>query len=304
VFNSRSDSSSYCEDRVVDNRVCLLGLDKLYRDAMKLHESSELLECARRVADALHASPAQVPVEGYYSESPKLTEYFLLMRTLQQIGEDAVSAVNSLGEFTRLREVTSSPVFGQPQYNGKLLAVGRDALSKALMNTFPEWTVKRLTDAAYASAIEMDDISLVGLAARICDPVVLTATRESVVLYAEVMAYAAAMPPKPRYIWKVEPDLSTQATRFVDTFNQLFGEELWPPTPEYAGYYWYAYKDNDILGRCVRLGYDDRGPQIRHYHWAICSGQYGPYAVDDFWKPELWTTQRYRSTPGRQRDAF
>src|SRR5262249_40284683 len=155
---------------------------------------------------------------------------------------------------------------------------------------FPEWTVKRLTDAAYANAIEMDDISLVGLAARICDAVVLTATRESVVLYAELWCTGPAEPPEPRYIWKVDQHLSTHASRFVDTFNGLFGEELWPPTPEYAGYFWRACKDNDILGRCVRLGSDDSGSQIRHYHWAICSGQYGPYAVDDFWKSEVWTT--------------
>jgi hypothetical protein len=282
----------------------LLGLDKRYRDAMKRHERYELLECARRVAEALHAPPADVPIEGYYGENPELTEYFLLMRALQEIGEGAISAVSSLREFTRLREVTSAPLFGKPQYNGKLFAVGRDALSKALLDTFPEWTVKRLTDAAYASAMEMDDISLVGLAARIQDPVVLTATRESVVLYAEVMLGCAAAPPEPRYIWKVDHDLAAQTSRFVDAFNALFGEELAPPAPKYAAYFWDAYTDNDIFGRCVRIGCDDRVPPIRHYHWAICRGKYGPYAVDDFWKSEVWTTERYRSTARRQRDPL
>jgi hypothetical protein len=47
---------------VVDNRVFLLGLDKLYRDAMKQHERGDLLRCARRVAQALHAAPADAPV--------------------------------------------------------------------------------------------------------------------------------------------------------------------------------------------------------------------------------------------------
>jgi len=299
VFNSQFQSSTETEDRVVDNRVLLLGLDKLYRDAMKQHERTELLGCARRVAEALHAAPADVPIEGYYNENPELTEYFLLMRALQQIGEGAISAVSSLREFARLREVTAAPLFGQAQYNGKLFAVGRDALSKALLDAFPEWTVKGLTDAAYASAIEMDDISLVGLAARIHDPVVLTATRESVVLYAEVMIGSAAAPPEPRYIWQVDEDLAAQASRFVDAYNALFGEELWSPAPEHAAYFWHAYTDNDILGRCVRIGCDDRVSPIRHYHWAVCRGKYGPYAVDDFWKPELWTTQRYRSTARR-----
>ena len=38
------------EQRIVDDRVFLLGLDKFYRDAMKRHERGELLESARRVA--------------------------------------------------------------------------------------------------------------------------------------------------------------------------------------------------------------------------------------------------------------
>ncbi len=33
--------------RLIDNRVCLLGLDWMYREAMKRHEKGELLECAR-----------------------------------------------------------------------------------------------------------------------------------------------------------------------------------------------------------------------------------------------------------------
>ena len=47
---------------VVDNRVMLLGLGELYRTAMKEHERTELLVCARRVSTALHQAPADVPV--------------------------------------------------------------------------------------------------------------------------------------------------------------------------------------------------------------------------------------------------
>ncbi len=58
----------------------MLGLDYLYRDAMKSHEVGELLPCARRVAQALEVLPGDVPVEGYYTESPELTEYFCLAK--------------------------------------------------------------------------------------------------------------------------------------------------------------------------------------------------------------------------------
>ena len=69
-------------------------------------------------------------------------------------------------------------MYGRPEDEGKLLPVGRDALSQALLETFPEWTVARITVAAFEIAQKTDDFSLVGLAARIRDPVVLAAVRE------------------------------------------------------------------------------------------------------------------------------
>lgn len=67
-------------ERIVDNRVFLLGLDQLYRERMKRHESTELLTCARAVAVKLNVPPADVPIEGYYTETKDLTEYFRLTR--------------------------------------------------------------------------------------------------------------------------------------------------------------------------------------------------------------------------------
>jgi hypothetical protein len=49
----------------VDNRTFLLGLDELYRSAMKAREGTELLGCAEQVVNALGVVPAEVPVEGY-----------------------------------------------------------------------------------------------------------------------------------------------------------------------------------------------------------------------------------------------
>jgi hypothetical protein len=249
--------------------------------------------CARRVAETLRVAPADVPVEGYYAEDERLTEYFLLVRALQDVGEGKKNSVDSLSEFQRLRDVTSAPLYGRPQYEGRLLP--RDALSQALIDTFPNWTAPSLTAAAYNIALELDEISLVGLAARIKDAVVLTALRESVVLYAEVIVGAALHPPRPEYVWEVDKDLARQAGRFIDTFNTLFGERLPPPDPAQAELYWHAYDDNEIHGRCVRLGYDNTSLPIRNYHWAIRRAADGGFAVQEFWNPELWTTTRYRS---------
>jgi len=284
------------ERRVVDNRVLLLGLDMLYRAAMQPHERGELLACARRVSDVLHAMRANVPVEGYYAEDEQLTEYYLLVRALQDFDEGATPSVAPLLELQRLRDVTSAPLYGRAQYAGKLLPAGRDALSQALLDTFPEWTVAGLTKAACNIAREADEISLVGLAARVQDPVLLTAARESVVLYADRVIGAAFPPPRPQYEWKVDEDLAQHAKRFVDTFNALFGEELPPPDPAHAERYWEAYEANQIFGRCVRLGYDDGALPLRHYHWAICSSARGELMVQEFWSPEIWSTSRFRST--------
>src|SRR5690349_8990226 len=67
------------ERRVVNNRVFLLGLDELYREAMKRHERDELRRCARETASSLSVDPADVPIEGYYSEDERLTEYFRIV---------------------------------------------------------------------------------------------------------------------------------------------------------------------------------------------------------------------------------
>jgi len=262
---------------------------------MKRHESGELLECARRVAQALNAGPADVPVDGYYAEDERLTEYFRLVRGLQEVGESAASSVDSLEEFQRLRDVVSAPLYGRPRYNGKLLPAGVDALSQALSNGFPDWTVAGLTTAAYKAAREADEFSLVGLAARARDPVALAALRDSVVLYAEIVDGAALQLLQPQYVWKVDEHLVRHARRFIDAFNSLFGEQLPPPDPEQAEDYWLAYDDNEILGRCVRLGFDDSISPTRHYHWAIYQNAEQEFQVQEFWNAEVWTTTRYRS---------
>lgn len=284
------------EHRIIDNRTFLLGLDNLYREAMKEQERGELLHCARQVASALKVAPANVPIEGYYAENPELTEYFQLVRALQDVSNERTPAVAALPEFQRLSDVMSAPLYGKPGQSENLLPAGQDALWQALSNTRSEWwSVQHLTEAACKAAEKMDDFSLVGLAARIQDAVVLTALRESVVLYAAVAAAAGAAPPPPKYIWEVDPELAEQARRFIDTFNKLFGEYLPPPKPAHAEDYWHACNHNQILGRCVRIGYNDTVRPVLQYHWAICWGNDGALTVQEFWHPEVWTTERYWS---------
>jgi len=173
-------------------------------------------------------------------------------------------------------------------------------LAQAMFDTSPtDWTVDTLVTKARAAAQTGDDYSLVGLAARAQDAVVLAALRESVVLYAERLMGAAGPPQTPEYVWEVDEDLSAQARRFVETFNALFDNELPAPEPTSVFIYFHAGKGNEILGRCARIGIDQPAPPQRHYHWAICREANGEYAVQEFWNSEVWTTGRYRSSIGR-----
>ncbi|MFH5803117.1 hypothetical protein [Alienimonas sp. DA493] len=286
------------ETHVVDDRTFLLGLDELYRRAMKPHERGELLDAARETAAALSVAPATGPVEGYYAEDEALTEYFQLVRALQDVSAGREPEVAGLPGYRRLREVTGSPLFGPSTQTGDLLPAGKDPLSRALGKTFPDdWAVETLTAAAYAeAAADEDDCSLVALAALARDAVPLAALRETAVLYAAVMAGGSPLvEQQPEYIWSVDETICERAARFVATFNTLFDERLPAPVPEHAERYGSAAKPGRLLGRCVRIGLDDRTDPPRQYHWALRLGA-GGLEVHAFWDEELWTTERYRET--------
>ena len=278
--------------RIVTNQVFLLGLDELYRTAMKSHESSELLECARNVASTLSVGPMDVPIEGYYTESPELTEYFQLVRSLQDQPKDRETELADSESYSRLIAVTSSPLFGIRTPSDSLLPSGTDPLTVALSDTFPNWNIETLTNAAYAIATRSDDFSLVALAALSKDPVVLTALRESVVLYA--MALAGAAWSEPEYVWEVDLEIEKRSKRFVETFNQLFNKSIPIPSSDNTEIFWNAYDYSKIIGRCVRIGFDDSVTPVKHYHWAVDRTETYEHKTTDFWDHEIWTTQRYR----------
>ena len=280
------------EVRVVDNRVFLLGLDELYRSAIKPHERGELLDAATKVADDLSLAPADVPVEGYYSEDETLTLYFRLMRALQGEHESRVSEVKHDRELQRLRDVTESPIYGVPEDSPCLIRRSRDALYDALEAVTDDWTVDAITAAACQSANASDEYSRVALAALARDPVVLAALRESVVL--NMLLYALGMPPEYRLEWKVDTVLERRAERFVDTFNRLFGESLPRPCRENVKAYWDACDLDEVAGRCTCIAFDDSKRRVRYYHWAIDRDSRGKLLVSDFWDKKLWTTERYR----------
>ncbi len=285
-------------DHIVDNRVFLLGLDELYRTAIKPHERGELLECARAVARTLNVAPANVPIEGYYTENAELTEYFKLVRALQAEGKSSIGRVERMREFRRLLEVLSSPIYGRAMDVGLLLPIGHDPLRQALADEWPRWSLNGLIDRAYQVSVETGDYSLVGLAVLSRDPVVVAGLRESVVLYSGRSRGADMRPPIPRFIWQVDDVLAQRAARFVAAFNTLFDADLPTPIPDNAEEFFSAAKPAAIIGRCVCIGTTDP-PAIQYYHWAIFSRD-GELSVEDFWHDQLWTTEHYRIESARR----
>jgi len=287
------------EKHVVTDRVLVLGLDGVYRADVKKHESSTLLSCARTVARALGVDPDKGPIEGYYVESEQLSEYFQLARALQGIGVGRRSEVERIPAFVRLLKVFSSRIYGyEPVHNG-VLPAGHDSLSEALRQSVGHWEMGALLRASKRAAIENDDYSIVGLASRLDDAVCATAVRETVVLYAEIVLTGDSLDKllqEPEYEWKVSEEMAKQANRFIDEYNSLFDSRLPAAKPENAKIFYDSYSENELEGRCVRIGIDILSEPTRFYHWKVDRSENGELMASDFWSEELWTTERYRQS--------
>jgi hypothetical protein len=278
------------EERVVDDRIFLLGLDELYRTGIKPHERTALLVAAREVATALGVTPSDVPTEGYYGQDDQLREYFRLMRGLQGVDASARPRVASLRDFQRLSQVAASPLFGEAAFSGRLFPVGRDPLTQAI-ESIGQWTAAEVIETANRIVVGSEDYSLVGLACLTRDPVTITAVREAVAWYPAAVTMGVGT--LPVYTWRVSPAVAKRAARFVATFNPLFSEEIPEPTAENADYFGAAaFKQGNISGRCVRLGQSPA--PVKHYHWAIFTGADKQLALHEFWHDEVWNTDRYR----------
>lgn len=281
--------------RTLDNRALLIALDNLYREQMKTYEEDVLLPASRQLVKQLELPIAQVPIEGYYHESAELTEYFLTMRALQACARQHAQVISHMPAYQLLAQISGSPIFGCEAKMG-FFPQRLDAIFCALEQTsVAAWSVDVITAKAHTIATAQDDFSLVGLAAFIADAVVLTAVRESTVLYAAVaLASAASKPAKIVYQWQVDPALQARVNRFIQEFNRLTQGAIKAAEPANIEYFYHAFSDNELLGRCVCIGKNDSQQPVMYCHWAINHSN-GQLKVDEFWSDELWTSERYQS---------
>lgn len=281
--------------KLVDNRVFLLGLDYLYREQMKIFEQEILLPAVSELIHTLKTPVLELPIEGYYYETEKLTEYFLKVRSLQKNTREHADLVKTTAAYQLLSTIFSSSIYGFKQAQG-FFPQSLDSLYFALTSTpVSTWSISSLVAAAQTISLANHDISLVGLAASIGDSVVLTALRESVALYAAVAAGCALgkEPPIVQYVWQVDEQLQDRANQFIEIFNLLTNSQLPLAQAHQAKIFYTAYEQNNIFQRCIYLGFNDSKLPMEYYHWAI-GYENGQPISKDFWSKEVWTTEKYQ----------
>jgi hypothetical protein len=275
---------------VVDDRAFVIGLSELFRQEMKSYEVGHLLPLAETACIDLDLSPANVTVEGYYTESDELERFFQLIRALQDIEVHKVSDGTTKTAIFRLREVLTSPAMGRVESNDILLPRTTSPFGEALQ-ILSNWSIDGLCQEA-KKLVRKDDSGLVAVAAAAGDPVCLCAARESMALVADVEL--AEMQP-PEFTWGVSKGVAEVAVRFVSCLANATGIILPEPISTFSHLYGQAARDAELIGRCVLIG-ELFGNPYPYYHWYIDS-QNGQLRVKDFWSSSIWTTGRLRNIP-------
>lgn len=268
----------------INDRQFVLGLDDLFREHMKAFEVSTLLPLARRIDRGVGGPIPDVPVEGYYTESNELREYFTIVRKLQNTEAGKVPA-DALADLSTLSRVLSSRAFGRIQQTTAALPLLSNPLNAALLRV-PEWTIDNLMSASIA-ALQDSDACLVSVAIQTADPVCVCATRETLAL--ELLLAAGLTS---RATWGVSPAVAQRAQKLIETLRADTGIVLPQAVPESADVYWAAAQTAETNGRCVAIGQAEMRPDP-YYHWRI-EGEGATAKVIDFWDDHIVTTADIR----------
>lgn len=273
---------------VIDNRKVVIAIDHLFRQYMKRFEKQTLLPATKQLLKELSIEKQTFPIEGYYAESNELKEYFLNIRTLQQLPGDFKKQTQQFKEYKLLSNIFGSSIFGHQRDDYGFLPLRKDAVSLVLEDTpLDQWNIENITTKAGEYASANDDYSLVGCACWLKDSVLITCVKESMVLYSGLILS------DPIFEWQVCAELEYRLNLFISEFNKLCNANIRTASPENARYFDKAAELNHITGRCIALGIPTVN-QTQHYHWAIRKENNLDYITHDFWSEELWTTERYR----------
>ena len=277
-------------DILVTDRLFIIGLTELFRRQMKDHEINTLLPLAQKVCSILGLTPVNIPLEGYYADSPTLSQYFRLIRALQMAPSSEARKVSSTDAFRRLLAAYQSPAMGRIEDTPFLFPRTTSPLGEALKEPHT-WSIQGLTQRSQ-QLIRDSDAGLIAVACASADPVAICVARETMALAADV-EFADLEPP--RFLWKVSRDVAEVARRFITATAVSFGFTLPDPVEASAPVYGAASAGLDLAGRCILIG-EHPGSEYGRYHWYL-SGQDTGMVVIDFWSLATWTTADFSQLP-------
>ena len=284
-------------EHIVGDFELILGLDSFYRNKMKKYEE-KLLPLIREILNKLNKSPEKFLVEGYYYETEKLTEYFNCIKTLKQVPIIHQKKIKKLPGYKKIIQLYCSGLYGEYKFDKNILPTVKDAIYYTL-ETLPvnKWNKDNILDTAYEIIKDTNNYSIINLGIILKNPVIITALRESVVLYSEFICTGA---PPPiiyihKYIWNVSKNIENMANIIIEIFNGICPYKIPEAIESNAELYYYEYTENKIDSRCVRIGFDDLSN--KNYHWAIknIKNMANKYKFIDFWDSELWTTEKLKN---------
>ena len=301
----------------MDERTLLQGLIVMFQRALSASIKRELYGCAQRLANKLNLKPVRScgVIPDFCKGDAILSRYFQIVEELRHVCWR--KRVQAMPDFQRIEAVMASPLFGlrtsrsdsltmacrrcgplgfahkqqlgrpQDALDRAVIAIGRDTLAQS-PGTAATCSITELTTSAQSIAVEADDVSLVGLAARIGDPMLMILAR------AQPRAGHLLDDSGEEFDWQVDAAFAASAAEFVDTANQLLGADLPAPTADHASAYFWASLAISPGGQCVPLDCD-HGQGT--YYWAIrgphlASRMPGPEA-EQFVDTKPWDSGRY-----------
>lgn len=312
----------------MDERTLVHGLIVMFQRALSASIKRELYGCAQRVADELGLEPSRSRsgIPDFCKGDAILSHYFQIVEELRHACWQ--QRVDAMPEFQRIASVMTSPLFGLATSRSSAVTMGsfgcgfvsgcggsssandhkvqmstpKDAFARAvctieqdlILGRVATWSIDELTTMAQSIAAEADDVSLVGLAARVGDPMLM--------ILARLQPKAGRTlddDPEDEFDWQVGPAFAASVGAFVDVANKLLDAELPAPTADNASAYFWASTGISLGGQCVPLGMLRLGYRNKHgtYHWAIrephmVSRLSGPEA-EQFVDTKLWDSERY-----------
>jgi hypothetical protein len=293
-------------EHIVGDFELILALDAFYRHRMQKYETEDLLPLVIEIFQKLGISPDKFPIEGYYYESEKLESYFNYIKTFQQVSIKHKEDLQNMLGYKKLTELYCSGLYGKYEYKDNILPQVKDPVYYAMESLSTEkWNVKNILDMAYTIINDIGNTTIIGLGILLKNPVIVTALRESVVLFPEF--YTAGDPDFTikyinKYIWNVSKEIEKLANTIIEIFNGICPYKIPNATEINAELYYKEFTSNPIDIRCVRIGYDNLSGQ--NYHWAIKNQEYltSNYKFMEFWDEKLWTTEDAKNDSYKKED--